>query len=584
MNQRLQAIGEQAKRIYHSWYFPPFVILAAMLFVTYLSYRTSIIDINQEQRASINHIQEDLLITIESRLAAYEQILMGGSGLLRGSEDVNEKEWHDFVSTFDITNRYPGAQTIGYAKIGDASSAESVIANMRSQGFLNYAINPTPTDQPFAAVTYTTPIRTGKLQGFDLYSEAIRKTTMERARDANRAILTPPVQPIQNTEDQSVIQMYSPEYQADKPIDSVEERRANIKGFVFASFRAHDFFSKLIPVHANDINMGFQVSFVGANGAKQSFYQTPNWDKLVQSNSILTSSQQVSGYGQSWNIDYVFSPNELTTQHRHNTPTIVAITGSIFSILLAGIILLLLKTRARVLTAQRDKAVELAKDELLSLASHQLRTPATTVKQYLGMVLQGFTGDLTETQEDLLQKAYSGNERQLRIINEMLHIAKIDSGRITLAKQSTNLNDLVTEIATEMAPDAENVGHTFIYKVPKKPIIVDIDDHMIRMAIENLISNAIKYTLSEGKIQITLRRTKTSVEIAVKDNGIGIEQKDIRKLYRVFTRLNNRLTQTVSGTGVGLYLAKHLVELHGGSIRTHSVSGKGSTFTIILPK
>ncbi len=110
-----------------------------------------------------------------------------------------------------------------------------------------------------------------------------------------------------------------------------------------------------------------------------------------------------------------------------------------------------------------------------------------------------------------------------------------------------------------------------------------IDEHMLRMAIENVISNAIKYTLSGGKITVSLHRKVSIVDIVVKDNGVGIAQKDLAKLYKLFTRLDNPETPNVSGTGVGLYLAKHLVELHDGDLTVNSQLGQGSTFVISLP-
>jgi len=105
------------------------------------------------------------------------------------------------------------------------------------------------------------------------------------------------------------------------------------------------------------------------------------------------------------------------------------------------------------------------------------------------------------------------------------------------------------------------------------------------MAIENILSNALKYTVSRGKIEVSLRkRSGSKVVIAVKDNGVGIDAQDFGRLYKLFSRLDNRLTATVSGTGVGLYLAKHLVQLHGGQIELESTPGKGSVFRIILPQ
>jgi signal transduction histidine kinase len=246
-------------------------------------------------------------------------------------------------------------------------------------------------------------------------------------------------------------------------------------------------------------------------------------------------------------------------------------------------VVLLLRSRARDLYVQKEKAVELAKDELLSLASHQLRTPATGVKQYVGMVLQGFAGRVPKQQQSLLEKAYASNDRQLRIINEILHLAKIDAGRIVLAKQPTNLNELISDIVGEQKQDIDAANHKIKVKLPEKPIAIVADAHILRMAIENVLSNSIKYTPRGGKIRIEVRRVKTKAYVIITDNGVGIAARDMEKIFRQFSRLHNEMSQTVGGTGIGLYLAKHLIELHRGTIEVESEPGQGSTFTIKLP-
>ncbi len=255
-----------------------------------------------------------------------------------------------------------------------------------------------------------------------------------------------------------------------------------------------------------------------------------------------------------------------------------------FTAILAPIVLaLLLRANSNDLNEQKERAVEVAKDELLSLASHQLRTPATGVKQYVGMVLQGFAGKVPAKQRMLLEKAYASNDRQLRIINEILHMAKIGSGRIVLAKQPTSLNELVKDIVGEQAPDIEASQHKITVHMPKKRVIVSADTHMLRMAIENLLSNAIKYTPRGGHIVINVGSSKKRAFVSVEDTGVGIGAADMNRIFDQFSRLPNEMSQQVGGTGIGLYLAKHLAELHGGAVKVESRPGLGSIFTVSLP-
>jgi len=257
--------------------------------------------------------------------------------------------------------------------------------------------------------------------------------------------------------------------------------------------------------------------------------------------------------------------------------------GTVTAGLIAYTVLLLIRARAHNLSTEKERAVELAKDELLSLASHQLRTPATGVKQYIGMVLQGFAGKVPQTQRKLLEKAYASNDRQLRIINEILHLAKIESGRIVLAKQLTNLNELASDVINEQKPDIQAAKHSISVAMPKSPMVIYADIHMLRMAIENLLSNAIKYTPRGGKIMVKIYKNNAEAIIEITDNGVGIKAGDIDIIFRQFSRLSNVMSQQVGGTGIGLYLAKHLVELHNGRVTVQSEPGKGSTFSIVMP-
>ena len=261
----------------------------------------------------------------------------------------------------------------------------------------------------------------------------------------------------------------------------------------------------------------------------------------------------------------------------------ILLFGVFSAALIAYIVLVLIRARGRELYQQKEHAIKVAQDELLSLASHQLRTPATGVKQYVGMVLQGFAGKVPPAQMALLEKAYASNDRQLRIINEILHMAKIGSGRIVLAKKDINLGELVTDIVSEQRGDIDQANHELKVKLPTKPITLPADMHMLRMAIENLLSNAIKYTPSAGRITVHVYREENLAKVAITDTGVGIGTADLNTIFRQFVRLDNETSQRVGGTGIGLYLSKNLVELHGGTVTVESQPGVGSTFTISLP-
>lgn len=245
-----------------------------------------------------------------------------------------------------------------------------------------------------------------------------------------------------------------------------------------------------------------------------------------------------------------------------------------------------LKTINEALRTQRSQLLALnnSKDEFISLASHQLRTPATGVKQYIGMMLEGFSGELGPEHTSLLQVAYESNERQLRIIDDLLRVAHIDAGRVELRKSQADLAALICDVVKEQHDSFERRGQQVICTVAPQAVPVSLDAPRIRMVIENLIDNAGKYSPDGSQVHVGLDESGSSIAVAIRDQGIGISDADIDKLFQKFSRLNNEQSAKVDGTGLGLYWAKKIVDMHGGQILVESETGKGTTFTIVLPK
>jgi PAS domain S-box-containing protein len=224
------------------------------------------------------------------------------------------------------------------------------------------------------------------------------------------------------------------------------------------------------------------------------------------------------------------------------------------------------------------------KDEFVTLASHQLRTPATGIKQFLGMLLEGYAGPLTNQQTTFVQKAYDSNERQIELVNSLLRTAQVDAGKVSLNKSFVSLRTIVNAIVEGLRDvfDSRAQTVTIIERVPVADIY--IDEPRIRMALENLIDNASKYTDEGGTITISLSETRSSAEISIKDTGVGIPQQEIKHVFDKFNRIPNRLSETVGGTGLGLYWTKKIIDLHKGTIKVTSELDAGTEFTVKIPK
>lgn len=236
-----------------------------------------------------------------------------------------------------------------------------------------------------------------------------------------------------------------------------------------------------------------------------------------------------------------------------------------------------------VLDITTQKELERAKDEFISLASHQLRTPATAVKQYLGMLQAGYAGEVPEKLEPFINTAYSANERQLTIINDLLKTAQLESGQYVLVKDEYDLEQLLQEVVEAYKPVIA-MRHQVISVVIEAPGIIKADIPELKVALSNLLENASKYS-PEGS-NITLRGTVKPkvVTITVEDEGVGIDNDNLTKIFDKFTRLDNELSDTVNGSGLGLYFVNKIVTLHEGTIHVRSKAHKGSAFTITLPR
>lgn len=581
ISQKVQSLAYSA---YSSLLFPPLIVLIAILAITTWTWQSTRQAIKRESLATINSKIDSNDRAIQKRFDDYANLLIGSAAFYNSSDTVLNQEWNNYISAFKQSN-YEGLRSLGFALHATDDNKNQLASDVSVRDGTEVSVYPEGDRGTYAFVIHaysfveTMPTRLG----FDMMSEAKRRAAIIEARDTGKPIMTDTVQLISeaNQKPQPSFLIYMPVYRQGAPTGTVDERRAAIVGYTFASLKSEQLFSKLSFTTDNPAT---EIrAYNGSIRPDNLIYSSRGFNRLSSANGSDIQTNTINIFGQEWSIRYAYDSGAGVQDSQRDTPLLVVIAGASLAILLSFIVHMLLKARAHELSMQKEADIALARDELLSLASHQLRTPATTVKQYLGMVLQGFSGELTDSQKTLLTKAYTGNERQLFVINEMLHLAKIDSGRIQLAKRTVDIVKLVREIITDQDTELRAAHHKLEIKLAKKPLRVTIDDHMLRMAIENIINNAIKYTPDGGTITITVKQREEEVHISIADTGVGIKREDMPKLFKQFTRISNERSDVVGGTGIGLYLAHHLVVLHNGSIMVDSEPGAGTTFTIILP-
>ena len=223
------------------------------------------------------------------------------------------------------------------------------------------------------------------------------------------------------------------------------------------------------------------------------------------------------------------------------------------------------------------------KTEFILLTSHQLRTPASAVKGFLSLLLDDFKKPLSAKQKELLESAYEENEQQLHLVNQILSVSQAESQRMKLSKTEVDLVKATKKIVAELQAIALEHKQNITIHASEKSIVALVDSEKMHMVIENLISNAIKYSPDETEISISLEQETNSVVLRVKDQGYGIDQHGMDQLFKKFSRLPNPKSVRAQGSGLGLYLVKKLVELHDGTIEVESMPGLGTTFIVRLP-
>ncbi len=233
----------------------------------------------------------------------------------------------------------------------------------------------------------------------------------------------------------------------------------------------------------------------------------------------------------------------------------------------------------------REKFIEGMKTEFVSIAAHQLRTPLSAVKWILKMFLDGDMGEITEAQSQFLQKTYNSNERMINLVNDLLNVTRIEEGRFLQKVQKYDVIEVLLGIVGAFKDGAEKKGLLFSYVLPDKKIPkVNIDKEKIIIAIQNIVENAISYTRS-GKIDLVLDYLvpQNELMIRIQDTGIGIPENQKDRIFSRFFRGSAALKIETEGSGLGLFIAKNIIEAHNGKIWFDSKEGEGTTVYFTLP-
>ena len=273
--------------------------------------------------------------------------------------------------------------------------------------------------------------------------------------------------------------------------------------------------------------------------------------------------------------------DDLTNYNRN--ASIYLLVGTVLIVILFLLIVVRLWDYA--LLYKKIKEVDKMKDDFISIASHELRTPVTGIKGYVSMMLEGNLGAITDKMRDSLKIVSGAVERLAILVDDLLNVSRIEQGRIKIDLQPVDINPVIKEIVTELKVQADEKGIALIYQ-PYKNIfpLISIDPERIKQVIINLLGNAIKYT-AQGSVEIITAEINKGqlLEIKIKDTGIGMSAKQRERLFEKFYRVQNEKTKDITGTGLGLWITKQLVDLMKGAIMVDSMENVGTQVTLQFP-
>ncbi len=229
--------------------------------------------------------------------------------------------------------------------------------------------------------------------------------------------------------------------------------------------------------------------------------------------------------------------------------------------------------------------VDKLKNEFVSIISHQMRTPLSAIKWNLETLLENKKGQpLNRWQTSKLEETYQRTERLINLVDDLANLAKIDAGRVQLKLDSLDLPTLFKEVIAQTAIYAKANNVDISLALPAKLPLVRADRNKILQVLDNLVNNAIKYSRGRGQVKITGQAEGSLVVFSLADQGIGIPAAEQPRIFEKFFRASNASASQTEGTGLGLYVARRIVELHGGRMWFESTADQGTTFYFSLPQ
>ncbi len=534
---------------------------------------------------------------VDHRIAAYQETLVGASGLRSASSTVTRAEYHEYVVRLRIRDRFPGIQVIGFAQLvrdADRGAYEAAADRDAAAAGLPYPplrIRPAGQRDEYLPISYLEPLAaTEAAQALDFLGEPARRAAAVKARDTGEPAATAPIALLQETGSQTGFLIMVPSYRPGQPIATVEQRRAAFVGVEYAAFRLGDLMAGVLGAEARQdllalYDLGTTSAPVAMTPDRRTFRSDPA-PEGVQGPDPVVLPLEVSG--RQWAIQYQ-SAVSLESYLERSAPLAIVVLGLLLSALTAWLFWAVSTARARAVvlaeqmtTRLRDSEQKLARsnaelERFAYVASHDLQEPLRTVSSFVSLLERRYADRLDDQARRYIGFAVDGAKRMSELIEDLLTFSRL--GHADVPPEPTDLAAAWDEAVANLRGQIDETGA----EVSRTALPVVLAGHREAVQLlQNLIGNGLKYRGADTPvITATAERDGPDWRVTVRDNGIGIEPAYHERIFVVFQRLHT--ADEYPGTGMGLAICKKIVDGYGGGITVASSAGAGTAFTVTLP-
>ena len=542
-----------------------------------------------EDKMRLEYEADQAIKRVQYQMERYESVLIQTRAFFLSSTEISKKEFKNYFIKTNLLQRYPGLQGLGLAlKVTPNEVKDQILINKKN--FSNFKIWPKGSREFYFPIVYLEPEDPSNLKaiGFDMFSEPVREEAMKRAWETGQPSISSKIILVQEDENEQALgfNYYLPYYkdQEDQTIDPIQ-KESSLIGFIYSPFKYNHLFTSIFA----DMNLSLNIEiYEGDRAAKDSLiFELQDPQSTYTNNQEYQIIKRIIVGGR--NFTLVFYPSKYSeNQFPFYAPFFVSIIGFLLTLLIYRIFWI---TKNQ---AERSKASEFAlqealrsRDEFLSIASHELKTPLTSLKLQAQLIQRSLKKDdpkafSKETMQILADQTDRQTHRLIRLVDDMLDISRIRTGRLTIEKEKLDLNFLVRQVVNNMQDQFKQIPNGAPNVTYCENAVGYWDEVRLEQVIINLLTNAIKYGKSQP-IDVTISSNENSVILTVRDFGIGIDPKCTEKIFDRFDR-GGMSANEISGLGLGLFITKQIVLAHQGEIKVESKLGEGSLFTVELPR